>query len=101
MLPINKREGKREIISSFVRGMWPLGIGRCRSSKFCMSLILTAVPNIFGWLAISIAKDTSLLFMGRWLKGFGVRIISYVPPLQYIARCSLRVQFSNMILFHL
>ncbi|KAG4377365.1 hypothetical protein GLYMA_18G095850v4 [Glycine max] len=58
MLPINKREGKREIISSFVRGMWPLGIGRCRSSKFCM--------------------DTSLLFMGRWLKGFGVRIISYV-----------------------
>ncbi|KAL2956558.1 hypothetical protein AAZX31_18G092800 [Glycine max] len=78
MLPINKREGKREIISSFVRGMWPLGIGRCRSSKFCMSLILTAVPNIFGWLAISIAKDTSLLFMGRWLKGFGVRIISYV-----------------------
>ncbi|KAG4377362.1 hypothetical protein GLYMA_18G095850v4 [Glycine max] len=81
MLPINKREGKREIISSFVRGMWPLGIGRCRSSKFCM--------------------DTSLLFMGRWLKGFGVRIISYVPPLQYIARCSLRVQFSNMILFHL
>ncbi|KAI4327604.1 hypothetical protein L6164_020043 [Bauhinia variegata] len=51
------------------------------------SLIIAAVPNIIGWLAISMAKDSSLLFMGRLLEGFGVGIISYVVPV-YIAEVS-------------
>ncbi|KAK7360016.1 hypothetical protein VNO77_01988 [Canavalia gladiata] len=53
------------------------------------SLIVAAVPNIFGWLAISIAKDSSLLFLGRLMEGFGVGIISYVVPV-YIAEVSPR-----------
>ncbi|KAH1058892.1 hypothetical protein AAZX31_02G053000 [Glycine max] len=59
------------------------------------SLILAAVPNIFGWLAISIAKDTSLLFMGRLLEGFGVGIISYVVPV-YIAEVSPRTMRGSL-----
>jgi len=35
MLPINKRVGKREIILPSVRELRPLGIGRCKPSKFC------------------------------------------------------------------
>ncbi|KAL5557298.1 hypothetical protein UlMin_039534 [Ulmus minor] len=48
------------------------------------SLMIAAIPNIIGWLAISFAKDYSFLFMGRLLEGFGVGIISYTVPV-YIA----------------
>ncbi|KHN31774.1 Sugar transporter ERD6-like 6 [Glycine soja] len=48
------------------------------------SLMIAAIPNIIGWLAISFAKDSSFLYMGRLLEGFGVGIISYVV-LVYIA----------------
>ncbi|TKY55824.1 Sugar transporter ERD6 6 [Spatholobus suberectus] len=48
------------------------------------SLMIASIPNIIGWLAISFAKDSSFLFMGRLLEGFGVGIISYVVPV-YIA----------------
>lgn len=48
------------------------------------SLMIAAIPNIIGWLAISFAKDSSFLYMGRLLEGFGVGVISYVVPV-YIA----------------
>ncbi|KAL7141787.1 hypothetical protein ABFS83_08G077200 [Erythranthe nasuta] len=48
------------------------------------SLMIASIPNIIGWLAISFAKDSSFLFMGRLLAGFGVGIISYTVPV-YIA----------------
>ncbi|XP_071912707.1 sugar transporter ERD6-like 6 [Coffea arabica] len=48
------------------------------------SLMIAAIPNILGWLAISFAKDSSFLFLGRLLEGFGVGIISYTVPV-YIA----------------
>ncbi|KAM0892006.1 hypothetical protein ACQ4PT_026035 [Festuca glaucescens] len=48
------------------------------------SLMIAAIPNIIGWLAISFANDSSFLFMGRLLEGFGVGVISYVVPV-YIA----------------
>ncbi|XP_076915907.1 sugar transporter ERD6-like 6 [Bidens hawaiensis] len=48
------------------------------------SLMIAAIPNILGWLSISFAKDTSFLYMGRLLEGFGVGIISYTVPV-YIA----------------
>ncbi|XP_019152502.1 PREDICTED: sugar transporter ERD6-like 6 isoform X2 [Ipomoea nil] len=48
------------------------------------SLMIAAIPNIIGWLAISFAKDPSFLYMGRLLEGFGVGIISYTVPV-YIA----------------
>ncbi|XP_038905428.1 sugar transporter ERD6-like 6 isoform X2 [Benincasa hispida] len=48
------------------------------------SLMIAAIPNIIGWLAISFAKDSSFLYMGRLLAGFGVGIISYTVPV-YIA----------------
>ncbi|KAL8466664.1 hypothetical protein ACS0TY_035640 [Phlomoides rotata] len=48
------------------------------------SLMIAAIPNILGWLAISFARDESFLYMGRLLEGFGVGIISYVVPV-YIA----------------
>lgn len=48
------------------------------------SLMIAAVPNVIGWLAISFAKDSSFLYMGRLLEGFGVGIISYTVPI-YIA----------------
>ncbi|AQK92270.1 sugar transporter ERD6-like 6 isoform X2 [Zea mays] len=51
------------------------------------SLMIAAVPNIMGWLAISLARDTSFLYMGRLLEGFGVGVISYVVPV-YIAEIS-------------
>ncbi|XP_066361678.1 sugar transporter ERD6-like 4 isoform X2 [Miscanthus floridulus] len=51
------------------------------------SLMIAAVPNIMGWLAISFAKDTSFLYMGRLLEGFGVGVISYVVPV-YVAEVS-------------
>ncbi|CAM8935927.1 unnamed protein product [Rhodiola kirilowii] len=48
------------------------------------SLMIASIPNIIGWLAISFAKDTSFLYMGRLLEGFGVGVISYTVPV-YIA----------------
>ncbi|XP_057532549.1 sugar transporter ERD6-like 6 [Amaranthus tricolor] len=51
------------------------------------SLMIAAIPNIIGWLAISFAKDSSFLYMGRMLEGFGVGIISYTVPV-YIAEIS-------------
>ncbi|KAD4888441.1 hypothetical protein E3N88_20514 [Mikania micrantha] len=48
------------------------------------SLMIAAVPNILGWLAISFARDYSFLYMGRLLEGFGVGVISYTVPV-YIA----------------
>ncbi|XP_022997492.1 sugar transporter ERD6-like 6 isoform X1 [Cucurbita maxima] len=48
------------------------------------ALMIAAIPNIIGWLAISFAKDSSFLYMGRLLEGFGVGIISYTVPV-YIA----------------
>ncbi|XP_019458175.1 PREDICTED: sugar transporter ERD6-like 6 [Lupinus angustifolius] len=48
------------------------------------SLMIASIPNIIGWLVISFAKDTSFLYMGRLLEGFGVGIISYTVPV-YIA----------------
>ncbi|KAI3807315.1 hypothetical protein L1987_23241 [Smallanthus sonchifolius] len=48
------------------------------------SLMIAAIPNIIGWLCVSFAKDTSFLYMGRLLEGFGVGIISYTVPV-YIA----------------
>ncbi|KAJ0041289.1 hypothetical protein Pint_28296 [Pistacia integerrima] len=51
------------------------------------SLMIAAIPNIIGWLAISFSKDSSFLFMGRLLEGFGVGVISYTVPV-YIAEIS-------------
>ncbi|XP_020106009.1 sugar transporter ERD6-like 6 [Ananas comosus] len=48
------------------------------------SLMIASIPNIIGWLAISFAQDSSFLYMGRLLEGFGVGIISYTVPV-YIA----------------
>ncbi|GJN15315.1 hypothetical protein PR202_gb02216 [Eleusine coracana subsp. coracana] len=48
------------------------------------SLMIAAIPNVIGWLAISFARDSSFLFMGRLLEGFGVGVISYTVPV-YIA----------------
>ncbi|KAK4382748.1 Sugar transporter ERD6-like 6 [Sesamum angolense] len=48
------------------------------------SLMIAAIPNIIGWLAISFARDFSFLYMGRLLEGFAVGIISYTVPV-YIA----------------
>uniref|UniRef100_A0A7N0V2H4 Major facilitator superfamily (MFS) profile domain-containing protein n=1 Tax=Kalanchoe fedtschenkoi TaxID=63787 RepID=A0A7N0V2H4_KALFE len=48
------------------------------------SLMIASIPNIIGWLAISFAQDTSFLYMGRLLEGFGVGVISYTVPV-YIA----------------
>uniref|UniRef100_A0A0E0L5V7 Major facilitator superfamily (MFS) profile domain-containing protein n=1 Tax=Oryza punctata TaxID=4537 RepID=A0A0E0L5V7_ORYPU len=46
------------------------------------SLMIAAVPNIIGWLAISFAKDASFLYMGRLLEGFGVGVISYTAKMK-------------------
>ncbi|GLT58028.1 hypothetical protein SLA2020_309540 [Shorea laevis] len=51
------------------------------------SLMIASIPNVIGWLAISFAKDTSFLYLGRLLEGFGVGIISYTVPV-YIAEIS-------------
>ncbi|KAJ9561980.1 hypothetical protein OSB04_007140 [Centaurea solstitialis] len=51
------------------------------------SLMIAAIPNILGWLAISFARDYSFLYMGRLLEGFGVGVISYTVPV-YIAEIS-------------
>ncbi|KAL3723834.1 hypothetical protein ACJRO7_035929 [Eucalyptus globulus] len=51
------------------------------------ALMIAAVPNVLGWLAISFAKDSSFLYIGRLLGGYGVGVISYVVPV-YIAEIS-------------
>nr|XP_004233971.1 sugar transporter ERD6-like 6 [Solanum lycopersicum] len=51
------------------------------------TLMIAALPSISGWFAISIARDTSFLYMGRLMGGFGVGIISYVVPV-YISEIS-------------
>ncbi|KAI4314843.1 hypothetical protein L6164_027711 [Bauhinia variegata] len=51
------------------------------------TLLVGSIPNIIGWLAISFARDSSFLYMGRLLEGFGVGIFSYVVPV-YIAEIS-------------
>ncbi|KAJ0025920.1 hypothetical protein Pint_08966 [Pistacia integerrima] len=48
------------------------------------SLMIASIPNIIGWLIISFAKDSSFLYLGRLLEGFGVGIFSYTVPV-YIA----------------
>ncbi|KAK9129863.1 hypothetical protein Sjap_010350 [Stephania japonica] len=48
------------------------------------ALMIASIPNIIGWLSISFAKDSSFLYMGRLLEGFGVGVISYTVPV-YIA----------------
>ncbi|KAI3857618.1 hypothetical protein MKW98_028882, partial [Papaver atlanticum] len=35
------------------------------------SLMIVCIPNIICWLAISFAKDSLFLYMGRLLEGFG------------------------------
>ncbi|XP_031480021.1 sugar transporter ERD6-like 6 isoform X2 [Nymphaea colorata] len=51
------------------------------------SLMIASVPNIIGWLVISFATDSSFLYMGRLLEGFGVGVISYSVPV-YVAEIS-------------
>ncbi|CAO2830463.1 unnamed protein product [Amaranthus hypochondriacus] len=48
------------------------------------SLMIASIPNIIGWLVVSVSRDISFLYMGRLLEGFGVGIISYTVPV-YIA----------------
>ncbi|CAM8912475.1 unnamed protein product [Rhodiola kirilowii] len=50
-------------------------------------LMIGSIPNIIGWLAIAFANDSSFLYLGRLLEGFGVGIFSYVVPV-YIAEIS-------------
>ncbi|KAF7828863.1 sugar transporter ERD6-like 6 [Senna tora] len=59
------------------------------------SIMIASVPNVVGWLAISMASETSLLFLGRLLEGFGVGIISYVVPV-YIAEVSPRTMRGSL-----
>uniref|UniRef100_A0A0C9QVY9 TSA: Wollemia nobilis Ref_Wollemi_Transcript_4894_1889 transcribed RNA sequence n=1 Tax=Wollemia nobilis TaxID=56998 RepID=A0A0C9QVY9_9CONI len=44
------------------------------------ALLVAAIPNILGWLAISFAKDSSFLYWGRLFTGFGVGVISFTVP---------------------
>ncbi|KAI3507981.1 hypothetical protein L1887_22979 [Cichorium endivia] len=44
---------------------------------YSLTLMIAAIPNILGWLAISFSKDYSFLYMGRLPEGFGVGVISY------------------------
>jgi len=48
------------------------------------ALIVAVIPNIIGWVTISVAKDASFLYLGRILTGFGVGVISFTVPV-YIA----------------
>ncbi|OQU78432.1 hypothetical protein SORBI_3009G235700 [Sorghum bicolor] len=63
------------------------GVVRDLNLSISESLMIAAIPNIMGWLAISLAKDTSFLYMGRLLEGFGVGVMSYVVPV-YVAEIS-------------
>ncbi|XP_057814289.2 sugar transporter ERD6-like 4 isoform X2 [Cryptomeria japonica] len=48
------------------------------------ALVVASIPNILGWIAISLAKDSSVLYIGRSLTGLGVGIMSFTVPV-YIA----------------
>lgn len=48
------------------------------------ALMVAALPNIIGWVAITLAQNASLLYLGRLLTGFGVGVISFTVPI-YIA----------------
>ncbi|XP_020397783.1 solute carrier family 2, facilitated glucose transporter member 8 isoform X1 [Zea mays] len=63
------------------------GVTRDLDLSISESLMIAAVPNVMGWLAISLARDTSFLYVGRLLEGFGVGVISYVVPV-YVAEIS-------------
>ncbi|PPE00959.1 hypothetical protein GOBAR_DD02040 [Gossypium barbadense] len=55
------------------------------------SLMIAAIPNIIGWLAISFANDVSFLYMGRLLEGFGVGIISYTVTMNYASVIKIEI----------
>ncbi|GLJ19827.1 hypothetical protein SUGI_0359350 [Cryptomeria japonica] len=48
------------------------------------ALVVASIPNILGWIAICLAKDSSFLYISRSLTGLGVGIISFTVPV-YIA----------------
>lgn len=48
------------------------------------ALLVASIPNILGWVAISFAKSSLFLYIGRLLTGFGVGVISFTVPV-YIA----------------
>ncbi|KAI4325477.1 hypothetical protein MLD38_030874 [Melastoma candidum] len=48
------------------------------------SLMIAAIPSVLGWVVIATANDSSFLYLGRLLGGFGVGVISYTVPV-YIA----------------
>lgn len=48
------------------------------------ALIVAAIPNILGWVVITVAQDALILYLGRLLTGFGVGVISFTVPI-YIA----------------
>ncbi|KAF3522655.1 hypothetical protein F2Q69_00050278 [Brassica cretica] len=64
------------------------------------SLMIAAIPNIIGWLCISFAEDTSFLYMGRLLEGFGVGIISYTVTLNSPSLFAHRITSSILGKFH-
>ncbi|XP_057953815.1 sugar transporter ERD6-like 6 [Malania oleifera] len=80
------------MVGAIVSGQIVEYIGRKRS------LMIAAIPNIIGWLAISFAKDYSFLYMGRLLEGFGVGIISYTVPVYIaeIARQNMRGRLGSV-----
>uniref|UniRef100_A0A0D6R0V1 Major facilitator superfamily (MFS) profile domain-containing protein n=1 Tax=Araucaria cunninghamii TaxID=56994 RepID=A0A0D6R0V1_ARACU len=47
-------------------------------------LTVAALPNIGGWLIIAFAKNSTMLYVGRLLTGFGMGMISFIVPV-YIA----------------
>ncbi|XP_057814278.1 sugar transporter ERD6-like 6 isoform X2 [Cryptomeria japonica] len=51
------------------------------------ALVAASIPNILGWIAICLAEDSSILYLGRILTGLGVGIISFTVPV-YIAEIS-------------
>jgi SP family sugar porter-like MFS transporter len=48
------------------------------------ALIVAVIPNIIGWVTVSVAKDASFLYLGKILTGFGMGVISFTVPV-YIA----------------
>lgn len=44
------------------------------------ALLVAAIPNIIGWLAICFAKESLFLYWGRLFTGFGVGVISFAVP---------------------
>ncbi|XP_057814283.2 sugar transporter ERD6-like 6 isoform X3 [Cryptomeria japonica] len=66
------------MIGAMVSGLLADYIGRKGA------LVVASIPNILGWIAICLAKDSSFLYIGRSLTGLGVGIISFTVPV-YIA----------------